>query len=884
MLVRSLFNYELLPLFRSARVAKFLFDKIEDQIKTKKDFFDLKDFHKEFIEIFEEVLINEGANSFRRSELLGTCENNRTAKKYITGNHIIAKEPILNFVKEFWELEGMHIYCKTSVRQEFSSISRDIHPLCILSLHFYDMYKNGWSQAYIDRVIENLDLNAISSTNKPTLAENHLHLNGAYPCEKSILEVINGARNSIPVKTNIPNADRETITLGSLREIFNIFGNFSRFLFYHEFHKNEKLKDIDDLNMLTSFSKKANNAFSDFRLSILEKSNTASFPLNALLSNEKLEPCRQFFYFLFFLWDKIFNEDEKTLDSAIAYMLIHILNLLRSYFIMSGSRGLEFFTNYFRSPIRKNKDDYITFENIFNSGINKLQFRLNQTDIKKVLTKSLLATEYFEHRNPEAKIKVNMVYHINKCKTNQSDFSLNEERKKIIKSCQELINFAKSTKSVCNLSDINLDKLSECTKSKIIKKELESDLLKKVFNNDCEDTNKKIDITKFLSGIDAAGNEENLPPEIYAPYMRELAQMHSAQISRSRPELNYPEIRPLRKVFHAGEDFEDIVTGMRRIDETIAFLSYSKNDRISHALALGLDPFLWYTKKSDIRISKINLLDNLVWLSYHAKKIGTEKAFAFIHRHEDYIHNLACELYCPAFKDSDLTLKNLYNTWFLRRNCPILWNKFINKRQIILLNESSQQRVPDIDKKFIEHEETVTSQLFRYYCSSKEFYKKANILEEIRAECSTYDIRNKKFKITNADIEIIRMIQDLKINEYADKEIIIEVCPSSNIYIGDFDSIDKHPIFRWNPPISNWLLKKYNSSGIRKNAINICINTDDPTIIPTNMENEFCLLRSAAIKMLSENENIRDIDSWINNLKRFNEEVFDSNYQNILIL
>ena len=45
------------------------------------------------------------------------------------------------------------------------------------------------------------------------------------------------------------------------------------------------------------------------------------------------------------------------------------------------------------------------------------------------------------------------------------------------------------------------------------------------------------------------------------------------------------------------------------------------------------------------------------------------------------------------------------------------------------------------------------------------------------------------------------------------------------------------------------------------------------------MENEFCLLRNAAIKMLSKDDNIQDVDDWIEKLKQFNISVFDSNYK-----
>ena len=176
-------------------------------------------------------------------------------------------------------------------------------------------------------------------------------------------------------------------------------------------------------------------------------------------------------------------------------------------------------------------------------------------------------------------------------------------------------------------------------------------------------------------------------------------------------------------------------------------------------------------------------------------------------------------------------------------------------------------------------EESIESKLFTVYNFDRAFFKRASEFVELRAVLSPYKARGDMRKIFESDIAAIRAIQDFKINEYADKGIIIETCPSSNIYIGGFDCVESHPIFRWNPPIKRWLKDEYNKSGIRKNIIEVCVNTDDPAIFPTNLENEFKLLRNAAIKLMSPTDNIGEIDEWIERLKQFNEKVFDDNYR-----
>lgn len=40
--------------------------------------------------------------------------------------------------------------------------------------------------------------------------------------------------------------------------------------------------------------------------------------------------------------------------------------------------------------------------------------------------------------------------------------------------------------------------------------------------------------------------------------------------------------------YHTGEDFLDIVDGLRAIDEAMLFLQMEKGERLGHAMALGV--------------------------------------------------------------------------------------------------------------------------------------------------------------------------------------------------------------------------------------------------------------------------------------------------------
>ena len=57
------------------------------------------------------------------------------------------------------------------------------------------------------------------------------------------------------------------------------------------------------------------------------------------------------------------------------------------------------------------------------------------------------------------------------------------------------------------------------------------------------------------------------------------------------------EFGGLGRTYHVGEDFYDLIDGLRAIDEAITFFELGKNDRLGHALALGVNPYDYYNHR-----------------------------------------------------------------------------------------------------------------------------------------------------------------------------------------------------------------------------------------------------------------------------------------------
>lgn len=110
----------------------------------------------------------------------------------------------------------------------------------------------------------------------------------------------------------------------------------------------------------------------------------------------------------------------------------------------------------------------------------------------------------------------------------------------------------------------------------------------------------------FVVGIDAAGRERGCPPRALAPAFQAVRRYNVRRglrharpgrgMSASPPALDWetlcgtdvPAVR-LGITVHAGEDFEDPMTGLRHVWEALVQLDLGEGDRIGHALAAGLD-------------------------------------------------------------------------------------------------------------------------------------------------------------------------------------------------------------------------------------------------------------------------------------------------------
>ena len=133
------------------------------------------------------------------------------------------------------------------------------------------------------------------------------------------------------------------------------------------------------------------------------------------------------------------------------------------------------------------------------------------------------------------------------------------------------------------------------------------------FRNSLDQNFRGVFYADRVVGIDAANSEIACRPEVFAQAFRFLRQ-HSIKL----PDMHRP--KDLGVTFHVGEDFMDVVDGLRAVTEAILFLQLRKGDRIGHGLVLGVDVSEYYQSRNcTVTMSLQMLMDNMAWLYHYVR-------------------------------------------------------------------------------------------------------------------------------------------------------------------------------------------------------------------------------------------------------------------------
>lgn len=351
---------------------------------------------------------------------------------------------------------------------------------------------------------------------------------------------------------------------------------------------------------------------------------------------------------------------------------------------------------------------------------------------------------------------------------------------------------------------------------------------------------------EYIVGIDTASEEVAMEPWIVAPI---YASIRNKKIVKPKVfnEEKYQLVNNLGFTYHVGEEFRHILSGFRHIDEVIEHLNYKPGDRLGHALVLGVDIESWMRNNEVVTIPILEYFEDLLWLwglgIYHGVRINN----IFSDILEGQILDLAEQIYGDI---QGMTIHMLYAAY---------QDKF----------KLNYETVFEIEEETIGNDaEKRNCHFCKFFdCDKKDSKGRTGTIWNKEKIICTYFCPhyNMKFRnpifipVNESDLLVFSEIQDYLINKIERMGAYIETNPTSNLVIGEIQEMDEHYIM------------KLNSKGViypdeNANAVLISINTDDPVIFNTNVENEIAYIYYA---MVHHGYNKEDILNWIDKVRQF---------------
>lgn len=318
----------------------------------------------------------------------------------------------------------------------------------------------------------------------------------------------------------------------------------------------------------------------------------------------------------------------------------------------------------------------------------------------------------------------------------------------------------------------------------------------------------------------------------------------------------HPLFHTLGITYHAGEDFLDLIDGLRTIDEAVRFLPLRRCDRIGHALALGVEPSVHYqTKGNRSVLPKQTLLDNMVWILHRAAEMDIPIRGALEQRFRLRAEQLLDELYGHPYQDADhttdpeqydetnepsahhddtrtFTLTEYYHSWMLRADPPEWYQRLrYQKPRDNFLSKKDDQSIPEDSKLNAYRRAPNIARMYGLYHYSDWVKTKG-------AECV-------EIPIDEEYMQLVRAFQEKMQCELSMSGIMIECNPTSNFLIGTFRDYSQHPIFRF------YQMNKEREDDAHR--LKVSINTDDLGVFDTSLENEYVMVAAALSKKRGTN-------------------------------
>lgn len=326
-------------------------------------------------------------------------------------------------------------------------------------------------------------------------------------------------------------------------------------------------------------------------------------------------------------------------------------------------------------------------------------------------------------------------------------------------------------------------------------------------------------LRRWVRGVDGAANELHAPPEVFASIFRQAERLGLGHRS-----------------YHVGEDFPHLLTGLRHMLDAIELLNLRNGSRIGHGTALGIDPALWLSR-----------MPGTLHLSRSERLLDLLAAWQLLRQLPD----------CPmqAYQ-AEMQLNALLPQVFRAPVAANLFERAMGFRGLHMGFVSQLQKSPNwtwFDASLVDslreearlvHEANESDPealqlLWRWHNDHKLIHRSEELIE-IEAQDALF---------TPA---VYLRLQQALMARVADRRVVIETLPSSNVRISQYERFEEHHVMRWMGVPS--FIKPGDV------PIMVSLGSDDPGIFAGNLKGEFYQLYSVLRKQgLLDTEALRHV-------------------------
>lgn len=353
-------------------------------------------------------------------------------------------------------------------------------------------------------------------------------------------------------------------------------------------------------------------------------------------------------------------------------------------------------------------------------------------------------------------------------------------------------------------------------------------------------------MNEYIVGIDAASDENSMEPWMFVPAYKTIRSHKYTQpiVETGNASEKFEKVQNIGFTYHVGEDFRHIVSGLRHVDEVVEEFGYKAGDRLGHALVLGIDVEKWMEANEAVPLPKQEHLENLLWMwgtnTCHGLELPVKLEVL-----ENRIMDLASDIYGHS---ETLNVRMLYHAYR---------KKFETNHEEIIANILHDQKKSRQDKDFCgEDGKAIFGKTMEERCYG--VWTEDKLL--MTNYCPVFEERYSEIELVSVlgdDAEVYKALQKYLINKVEKKGIYIEENPTSNLTIGDFTHMHQHPIFSLN-----------SRKGDGHNAF-VTVNSDDPAVFNTNVENELAYIYYAAEAQGAAKSEILE---WVDKIRQFGME------------